>query len=413
MKIHVLLMLIAFSVISAHQDSFHQKIEGLDIQNLRKLALTTEKLIRQITNDNSLGGLHDYIEQLTKNNLIDYISVQVSAHPELLKNNLLLNTADLDIHDIKSFLGNSQRANLLSLARAAEQYGRFVKNRNDISSDTLDSVEDILSDDLLINYIESYIEQYPELKKSNFLQKIAKKGLYTQAELDKQLSSQPRKTLVYIAAAAEKFDKTQRGSTRAGGLFDYAWSLTAEELKNEIKKFASNNPELYLKGFLVDLCLFKSIYVNDLFLGGLGSYVHILSYGEVKYIFKSLPSYFENKFPWLKPEALSPYNVDNYKTAINQLIADNAEFKENGVLERKINFPVGGFEYYLSQLEEKTLRSNALKYAEIQGPKLGSEYFTFANRLSESSRNEVERFFRDEANRYPEIISTEYFKYIR
>lgn len=405
-------MIATIAVVSAVKDSLTDKLKTLNIKQLQSLALEAEKLLIQHKHEVSNLRMKDVVGKLSREELISYISDQVKANPFLIKGAALVKNAGLTIDNMRPYLERQSKERLAALARAGEMYDNLKKNKDDLTPDAFDSVEELLSKDMIINFVMSYLEQYEELQTREILSKIEKYGLMNKREFDALLEDQGKRTLVYMTAAAEKYERSLMDIQLMGGICDYAWSLTKENLKSKIKEYAAKFPELYVKGFLPNLCLFKNVYVNELFYGGLGSYLGGLTNGEIKYIFSRLPSYFQNKFPWLKIEKLDDSNVAYYIDAIRRLIDETEEYRRPGVLEQKINFPVGGFEFYLSKLDTDVIRENAIKYCNFAGIYASSEYLKLARDFESAERDTIIEFLVNEIQNNYDIVDTEFFKHL-
>ena len=63
------------------QDEVAEFLQAKPIEELRELALKTEKHYRKVMNKKLLGGLHDYIERLTSSDLIEYVQSKAMIVP--------------------------------------------------------------------------------------------------------------------------------------------------------------------------------------------------------------------------------------------------------------------------------------------------------------------------------------------
>jgi hypothetical protein len=66
-----------------HDGGLHDYIWREPREVIERWALTAEYHHREMTNTHVLGGIHDYIATMNKEEIIDYIFSQIKQHPEL------------------------------------------------------------------------------------------------------------------------------------------------------------------------------------------------------------------------------------------------------------------------------------------------------------------------------------------
>lgn len=181
-----------------HSESIQECLVNGDRKTLVKWALVAEAVLNaHEPNGKILGGLHDYIESLSNEQLAKYISVASRSHPEL--------------------------NNKENMEKLAETY-------------------------------EISHEHHSDENKNEELKKNENENKSFNTRLDSlfgELMEEDRKNLIGWAFAAEKYDREKHGFHQLeGGLEDYAWKLDKDKLVDYITDKARTYPELRDKNYL-------------------------------------------------------------------------------------------------------------------------------------------------------------------
>jgi len=143
-------------------------------------------IIEKLKNQPLIGGLHDYINSLTNDQVIDYILREVKEHPEIANKNKLEGLVTKYLHPpatlplpegimggIHDYIFRLPRDKLNLWALAAEKYHREVNNEHLLGG--LDDYLSSLSDKQVIDYILKEVKEHPELGKSKKLDELVTK----------------------------------------------------------------------------------------------------------------------------------------------------------------------------------------------------------------------------------------------
>jgi len=156
------------------------------------------------------------------------------------------------LHD---YINTLPRDTLINWALAAEDYVRDKKNIHPMGG--LDDYINRLSNSEIAQKILKYASENPELNNKDLLEKLVKKYITDKdaptAFLDEgqimgglhdYIFREPRETLINWALAAEKYVKSQSSIRRMGGLDDYIDSLTDEQIATKVLEMAAKYPVL-------------------------------------------------------------------------------------------------------------------------------------------------------------------------
>ena len=259
----------------ADQQSFgglHDYIYRETRENLVKWALTTEKYHRKLNSTQFLGGLHDYIDSLTNKEIISIVLKEADEHPEIAskeklealaielevtiprKSSSLLVGGDGGIHD---FIWRLPRKTLINWALGTEAYHRDVKHQHLFGG--LDEYIYRLTNQEIIEYIMIEIKEHPEISSQEKLNSLIQKysidsnsmnnhpnlGIGQKGGLNDDIWRTERATLEKWAFAAETYHKEINNQTHfEGGLNDYISKLSNKDVINYIMKEAAEHPEI-------------------------------------------------------------------------------------------------------------------------------------------------------------------------
>ena len=250
------------STIIGGDGGLHDYIWKSDRLVLNKWALTSEKYHRKVNNLNILGGLNDYIDALTNQQVIEYIIKEIKEHPEIASSQKLDSLSvelglavkpltlvgDGGLHD---YIWRVPRTTLDSWALATE---RYHNNENQIIGGLHDFIGS-LSNQQVIDYIMTKVKEHPELNSNKKLDSLVAK-FEPKKETPSLLAAKPilgsglhdiiisldRNTLISYALAMDKYSHDK--SPRIGGINDYVNKLEDSEIRNFILMQADSYPEL-------------------------------------------------------------------------------------------------------------------------------------------------------------------------
>jgi len=342
----------------------HDFIFRMPRETLNKWALASEKYHRQTNNLHLYGGLDDYIETLTNEQVIDYIMNEVKEHPEIASSTKLdtlvsqfkisgkthkaiAPTAptgpiggDGGLHD---YIFRIERETLNTWALATEKYHRKANNLHLMGG--LDDYIHSLSKDQVIEYIMKEVKEHPEIASGKKLDSLVSEYQIKNPASHGGLSSGP------IGGD--------------GGLHDYIWTLSRPKLESYafvFENYHNNNQQV---------------------LGGLHDYINTLSNQQViDYIMKEAKEH---------PEIANASKLD---TLVNGSVP---------VPESK---PVmgGGLHDVVRSLDRKNLIAYALamdEYSHEKSPRIGG-VDDYVYKLNDS---EIRNFILKQAETYPELNS--------
>jgi len=252
----------------------HDVLFRTDRDTLDKWALSTEKYHRQVNNLHLMGGLHDYINSLSNEQVIEYITKETKEHPEIaspLKLNALVTQFSVKTpssvqtpvfnHD---YIVALPRDTLEHYALATEKYHRQVNNLHLMGG--LDDYIKSLSNEQITQYILKETTEHPEIANNLKLD-----GLVVQFGLDQgepMISSTepvattteplmggdgglhdyifrlPRDTLENWAIATEKYHRQVNNLHLMGGLHDYIKTLSNQQVAEYVMKEVKEHPEI-------------------------------------------------------------------------------------------------------------------------------------------------------------------------
>jgi HD superfamily phosphohydrolase YqeK len=224
-------------------------------EELAHIGIAADEYDRRRSDTLRLGGLHDYVWRLEKNDIISIIISYCKKWPELLQEQYFSEILDVKSDETHNIIGGFEdyvwkldKEDLIACALACEEY-----DRNKMGIKILGGLHDYinsLNDDQIIKILTDYIHKYPELRLAGVIEKIAKipvGGFFSY--LDTFSDDQLREVCVIL----EKYDREVRGVTLLGGIHDYVDTLTRERLVEYIKNKADYYPEIRKEGKLVSI----------------------------------------------------------------------------------------------------------------------------------------------------------------
>lgn len=145
----------------------------MDLEDLKSVALAGESYDRTQRKVFLLGGLHDYIDSLSKDQVYEIIMNYVRQYPELRKPGYLEALAGIPDKGFENLLKNYKIEKLKETALALEAYDRDVRNIRLMGG--LHDYIDSLTVENLIEYIRRKGEAYPEIRNEEKLNAVVAK----------------------------------------------------------------------------------------------------------------------------------------------------------------------------------------------------------------------------------------------
>jgi len=232
----------------------HDYLHTLDRKGLEEHALALEKYHDSFISEQKFGGLHDYIERLSDDEITSYILKEVNEHPEV---NNMHKLKELTTKKFKStligggihdYLFTLDRKGLEEHALALEKYHDKATGRHKLGG--LHDYIQRLSDEEVASYILKEVNEHPEL---NNMHKLKELTTYNKIEerhpligggVHDYLRTLDRNSLEEHALALEKYHDKTTGRHKLGGLHDFIKRLSDEEVASYILKEVSEHPEL-------------------------------------------------------------------------------------------------------------------------------------------------------------------------
>lgn len=234
------------------QDEFEAYLDGLvkdekDLTNLVQAALSVDSYDLEHSMYKRMGGLHDFAHLLTKKQLVDATVAIAKRWPELYEEGKLsqimgrqkVRLQGATFGGIEDYLFKMNLEDLKNMALAGESYDRT--QRKVILLGGLHDYIDSLSKDQVYEIIMNYVRQYPELRRSGFLESLA--GIPDKG-FESLLQNYDLPKLKKTALSLEAYDRDVRKIRLMGGLHDYIDTLTAENLIEYIRRKGEAYPEI-------------------------------------------------------------------------------------------------------------------------------------------------------------------------
>jgi hypothetical protein len=245
----------------------HDYIHTLPRETITRWALITEKYHRKVNNqEHIMGGLDDYIGSLSNQEIVAKILKEVDEHRELDSREKLesLGTeygmggqivsqnrgGDGGLHD---FIWRLPREKLNTWALTTEAYHRDVNHQHLLGG--LDDYISTLSNQQVIDYIMKEVKEHPELASQGKLDTLStnyninvnsvhtvKSTPLIGGGIHDIVRTLPRKELVNWAFTFERYHN--EGKMIMGGLNDYIFNQSNEEVISYIMKEAGEHPEI-------------------------------------------------------------------------------------------------------------------------------------------------------------------------
>lgn len=359
-----LLAITAFAVITAQDGNTEEKrnfyleayYNKFPIDQLKKLALAGETFVREKNNQTDLlGGLHDYIDSLSREEIAKIVANFVDENPEL-SDGQIESLAEINYHlnflGLDAFLGSFKLDKLKRIAYGVEAYLRKVRNQEAMTGGLLNVIPYLNTKEEVISVILELAGKEKKLLNSSILEYLGQHEIASQIEFRDFLNDKDKKFLVTFAAACEKYERDSLGLTLFGGVADYAWSLNREELVNFILNKSLNFPLITGKGFILRLISENKLKVNPAFFLGINSYLNDLEEAELDFIYKAHTAQIDNLSISSSVEEFGSLSVEQKKKTIRDFLSRESDHKK---VETASHIISGGLANYLAQKGEQIL----------------------------------------------------------
>lgn len=244
------------------EESLRDFILKKDIEELRTIALAAEKYVREKENRKSIGGLHDYIRTLDKEDIVTIIMGFVETYPELAVNKTLFvisKETSFDESELREYYSQKTREELLQYGLACDEYDRVRNPR-------IGGIHDYifkLNKEEILNILLTCVKLHPELSEKGELDTIknnynlAKPGIF--GSILEYINTFSTDDLKKLALAGEQYERDVKGLHLIGGLHDYVDTLSSSQLKRIILDYVNAFPELRTPGKLEQLAGLKKV----------------------------------------------------------------------------------------------------------------------------------------------------------
>lgn len=240
-------------------EDFKKSLDTFDKTTLTKYALAAERYMKiKSGKEHTYGGLHDYIRNLTEEQIKNVILGFTEKYPELYKNNLLdslSNQSVLSLSEIKTKLEAKELTTLYAIALSCENYEREKEHDHRLGGlhDYIYSLDKAAT----VNIILSFVKHNPELTIENKLESLSEtaelvKSALVLGGIEDYIRNFSRAELAKMALASESYDEEKKGK-KLGGLHDYIDSLNESEIMEKIFQYIKEYPELKVAGKLESL----------------------------------------------------------------------------------------------------------------------------------------------------------------
>lgn len=307
-------------------EDFKLYLNTLNRSKIIDIALVGEKFDRKKQGrEKFLGGLHDYINSLKNEEIVEIIIKFCDKYPELKENKKIVKLSErniLSLDDIRDSLKDKKKEELVHLALVVDNYDR--DNSAKIRFGGIHDYVNSLSEKKLVDFIVSVCDKWFELRGEGFIMDLVAKnktnlGVSIFGGIEDYLHNFDLEELKRMAIAGEFYDRQIRKVTLLGGLHDYINSLSKERVMEIIMSYLKIYPELRTQGKLEELakipksgysemlkdlskddlikaCLnlesFDKINRNTRIMGGIHDYVRNLSIEEMITYIRRLGEYY-------------------------------------------------------------------------------------------------------------------------
>lgn len=359
----VLLVLSSFSSVNTEDVRLEQSIKSYSFKNLKKIALALENKCREKKSGIILGGLHDYIDSLSDDKISKIIFDYISIMPEYKDISALEALAKIEHTEPPTKFadklrdGYFSRSKLEALALAADKYD--IDHQEEKRFGGLHDYIRELRNQELVDFIDSMLKKYNELKEGTVLEDLANGKTLSLNDFSAKISKLDHDTLVHWAIAVDEYDRENSSILRLGGVHDYAYRLSIEELNVILLEFAGRWPEILKDGFIEELILRDDNEVHQI-LGGFEDYIFTLEREDLIKCALASEDYDRKKRNLKLLGGLHDYvntlSNDQIVNIVVKYLHKYPEMRTPGFIENLANIYKGGFKNYLQQKDIEWLR---------------------------------------------------------
>jgi HD superfamily phosphohydrolase YqeK len=220
------------------------RLSNKTIDELKSYAVTLESYSRN--GQPIFGGLHDYINSMSRDAIEKYIVTVCLNKKELLEETkfnsivkgtqaVFLETTVLQMGGLHDYLYRQPRSTLIRWALTAEAHERNTQGLHILGG--LHDYIHTLSDADIAKYIDEKAKKFNDLNSNVKLDALAEKYSINYDETSNFINllyRKPRSTLINYALTAEAHERKVKGLTLKGGLKDYIHSLSDTEIITKI-----------------------------------------------------------------------------------------------------------------------------------------------------------------------------------
>lgn len=294
-KLLLVIAILTFTSFALAQDFLKNEVKGDDTFNLEehlnKYSKETLQTIAVYCNnyDQKKRGTPSiwllpfakYSNMFTKEDLVKYIVKMTGQYPDLKPKGVLETNAGISQvfanQTYKDYLLTKDKQTLTDMALKGEAYARKKQGKEHVMGGIHDYIR-FMNEEEIANVIMDFIKAYPELGENRLLEILTEGKMTSPDAYIKQIQGMSRLDLIHYAIACDEYDHVK--NPRFGGLHDYAYSLTKDQLLDGIKKLLIQYPELCITGRLQTLVEeFRTNHPNHF--GGLHDYLNDFNKNEL------------------------------------------------------------------------------------------------------------------------------------
>lgn len=306
-----------------------------------------------------LRGLREFIDRLSNDELKGVIANQIIDSKGEVTLDSLKQLANISLsvkdNEILGFLNSIDVDHLTKIALGMEIYSRKKMGKENLIGGLNDYIRFLEKNDI-IKIIQDSIAQYPELGQSELLVALSDSNLLTLNEIHAQLIKETTESLAKMAIVCESYEREKKNIHVFGGIHDYAFRLTKEELIPIIETFVQENPELAIKNKL-QLLVGNEQKKSFPILGGIEDYLKDFSLEELKSMALEAEKYDIEKNGFRLGglhDYINSLNKDQVLSIVINYVMSFNELRAPGVLEQRAGINKGGL---VGILREKSIDS--------------------------------------------------------
>lgn len=233
-------------------EEVHDYLSIVIRKSLIKIAIAVDEYDREVSKFPRVGGIIDFVETLTNEEIIQEVMNKSLNNPELREINMIKNLvlryqsyeARHVLNGLSLILPILSKESLIDIAIKFEKYFREKKGLLLVGG--LHDYAHTLTEGKIVRIIRDFITDQPELNQPSVL---LNNGLINKEDV---ILSLPADTpsLIKVALAIESFERDYTNIHKRGGLHDYIFTLGHSEIKSIIIQKADEYPILYVKSYL-------------------------------------------------------------------------------------------------------------------------------------------------------------------